>query len=258
MDGLMLEDEYCGKLGLNHMDASAQIPAREYLADVIYVLARNAETMGNLANYIRTGRGDDAGIFKFPRKKKGSTAMPHKDAKGGNPSVEEQTESSANYMRGALGTSLSSCKFDYARDLSGSASDRIIFEDAFNWGDFVVRRLANIVYKLEPVEERCKERVYRSYGAPTAQWVMNYVTDKTKTNNPLPRSEAHDIIAKLATEAYVSKVQFRDVVLNCPDINSRLDRDTIIKITDPTNYIGRSKDIIERVYNKYHGKKTLV
>lgn len=257
MDGIKLEEEYCKALGLKHMDASAQIPAREYLSDVIYVLARTAETMGNLAHYIRMGRGDDAGIFRFPRKKKGSTTMPHKDAKGGNPTVEEQTESYVNYMRGIMPTSLSSCRFDYGRDLSGSASDRIIFETAFNWGDFVARRLADVVHKLEPVEERCKERVTRSYGAPTAQWVMTYVTDKTKTANPMPRSEAHDLIAKLATDAYDSKTQFRDIVLACSDITSRLDRDTIIRITDPTNYIGRSKDIIDGVYSKYHGNKTL-
>jgi adenylosuccinate lyase len=130
-------------------------------------------------------------------------------------------------------------------------------EDAFKWGDFVIRRLANLVYKLQPVEERCRERVYCSYGAPTSQQVMNYVTDKTKTNNPMPRSEAHDLIGRLATQAYDSKTLFRDVVLDCPEINSRLDRDTIIQITDPTNYIGNSREIIENVYAKYHGKKTL-
>jgi adenylosuccinate lyase len=119
MDGIALEEEYCRKLGIGHMDASAQVPAREYIADVAFVLARNAETMGNLAHYIRMGRGDDSGIFVIPRgKKKGSSTMPHKDAKGGNPTVEEQTESYANEMRGALMTSISSCRIDYARDLT--------------------------------------------------------------------------------------------------------------------------------------------
>ncbi|MGC9310900.1 MAG: lyase family protein, partial [Candidatus Aenigmatarchaeota archaeon] len=159
MDGIALQEAYCKDLGIGHMMAPAQIPAREYLTAIISEMAINAETMRDFAKFIRQHRSDDTGVFKVPRKNKGSSAMPHKDEKGGNPSLEEQTESYSNVTRGALTTSLSSCTFDYARDLTGSASDRIILPEVFVFGDYVIRRLAGRVYSLQPVEDRCMERV---------------------------------------------------------------------------------------------------
>jgi adenylosuccinate lyase len=183
--------------------------------------------------------------------------MPHKDMKGGNPVAEENTESFTNNMRGIMQTSLSSCRFDYARDLSGSASDRIILENMFKFGDYATRRMAGVVSKLEPVVERCEERVLRSYGVVTAQQVMTYLTDPRKTEKPMTREEAHELTAKLATKAYDSKINFSDIVMQSEEILSRFSRDDIIEITNPLKYIGQSKDIVKNVFERYHGKKTL-
>lgn len=253
---MKLQEAYCEKLGLRYMMAPAQIVGREYTTDVLYALARTAETVGNLAHYVRWGRGDDVGIFRFPRKNKGSSAMPHKDAKGGNPTAEEQAESFTNYMRGVLMTSLSSCRFDYARDLSGSASDRIILEDSFKFGDHTIRNMAGTVAKLELIPERAKERVYRSFGAVTSQEIMNYLTDGRVTANPMSRDEAHELTARLATQAYDSKKQFVDLLLESRDVMDRLPRELVVEVADPARYIGQSKEIIHAVYDAFHGKKT--
>ena len=95
-DGMKLQEEYCKRLGLRHMKAPAQIPGREFLSHIVYGMGVAAQTMYGLADYIAWGRSDDVGIFKVPRGNKGSAAMPHKDAKGGNPTIEEQTESFVN------------------------------------------------------------------------------------------------------------------------------------------------------------------
>jgi len=257
VDGMKLQEEYCKRLGLRHMKAPAQVPGREFLSNIVYGMAVAAQTMGGLAHYIRWGRSDDVGIFRVPRGKKGSSAMPHKDAKGGNPTVEEQTESFAKYMLGASTTSLATCMFDYARDLSGSASDRLLFDDMFKWGDFVVRRLANRTHSLELIPERCNERVDRTYGTVTSQQLMTYLTDGRKTGNPMTRKDAHDLSAKLATEAYDSRTPFSDVVRGDERITSLYDEETIGKITDPFQYIGMSKEIIRDVFCSYHGKRAL-
>ncbi|MDI6806277.1 MAG: lyase family protein [Candidatus Aenigmarchaeota archaeon] len=260
IDGIKLQEEYCKKLSIGYMIAPAQIPGREFVTDIIYVMARSAETMQNLAFYIAWGFGDDVNIFKDtnPKKRKGSSAMPHKDIKGGNRTIEEQTESFANYMRGAMQTSLSSCKFRYARDLSGSASDRIILEDMFKWGDFVIRRLAEVVYYLDLNEDRCIERVRRAYGVVTSERVLTYLTDHRKTQFPMAREEAHNLVSELATKAYNEKREFGDVLLESPDVVSRLSTETIRMITNPMNYTGQSREIIEKVFNAYHGRKVLV
>jgi adenylosuccinate lyase len=258
IDGIKLQEEYCKKLGIGHMIAPAQIPAREFLSDIVYGVFRNAATMANTARYVRWGRSSDVGIFKFPRGSKGSSAMPHKDLAGGNPRIEEQTESFFNYMLGALSTSGSSTQFDYARDLTGSASDRIMFDDMFKWGDHVTRELGGLLYKLELNPERCLERIGRSYGVVTSEQLMTYLTDHRRTSNPMARDEAHDLAAKLATEAYDRKRNFTDVVLASPEVTSRLSRETIVDITDPIKYLGQTEEIMDMVFKKYHGKRTLL
>jgi adenylosuccinate lyase len=219
-------------------------------------MARYGETLNNIAKYIALGRSDDVNIFinGSPQKKKGSSAMPHKDAKNGNPSTEEQVMSARNYLVGNLVTALMNCEFPYTRNLSASANSRINFEDGFKFLDHATRSLANITYWLKLREDRSKERILRSYGVVTSQHVMTYLTDHRKVDNPMTRSEAHDLMGKLATEAWEEKIPFFEKLKTNEAVTSRLSLDILKEITDPLKYIGQSKEIIRTVYEKYHNK----
>jgi len=46
------------------------------------------------------------------------------------------------------------------------------------------------------------------------------------------------------------------VLLKTPEIASRIPEPEIRRLADSTGYIGRSKEIIEKVYKSFHGKKT--
>ncbi len=252
-----IQEIYCEMLGLKCMDAAAQTPGREYLFDFIAALGRTAETMGNLATYIATGRGDDTNTFVSvkPGKHVGSSTMPHKNAKNGNPSKEEQTVAYANMMGGFVATAQRSIQMAYARDLTNSASDRIMHEIAFKWGDEVIRNLAKTVYYTDLNVERCIERVERSFGVVTSSPVMTTLTDGRKTENPLSRAEAHDLAAEFAQQAWDERRPFVDVLLENEEIIGRLDEETVREITNPLTYIGKSKEIIQTDYDKYHGNK---
>jgi len=259
IDGMKLQEKYCRRLEIGFMDASAQIPGREFIADVVYSIVRTAATMASLSFYVRNGKGDDVDIFLdvSSKQRKGSSAMPHKDIKGGNPTVEEQVESFFKLALGELVTSVSTIPFTYARDLSGSASDRIILEDLFKFGDHVARELARTVYFLGLNEARAKKRVNRSLGLVTSEQVMTYLTDHRRTRNPMPRNEAHELVATLATRAYSEKKRFVEVILKSLEITSRLSEETLRRITDPEEFIGQTREIMELVFDKYHGLKTL-
>jgi len=258
VDGIKLQEEYCKSLKLGFMDANAQIPGLEFEADIFYSMSRVGETMNNIAKYIATGRGDDVNIFiNLGKKQKGSSAMPHKDAKRGNPTSEEQNMSVRNEMVGNLVTAMINCEFPYARNLAASANTRINLEDGFKFLDQGVRKLAKVVYNIGLREERSIERVLRSYGCCTSQQVMTYLTDHRKTENPMTRGEAHDLMGELATHAWDNRIPFVEVLLKNKEVTSRLKEPIIKNITDPLKYIGQSKEIIDIVYKKYHGKKTL-
>ncbi|MCK4550618.1 MAG: hypothetical protein KAT91_01565, partial [Candidatus Aenigmarchaeota archaeon] len=252
-----IQETYCEMLGLKCMDAAAQTPGREYLFDFITALGRTAETMGNIATYIATGRGDDTNIFVNvkPGKNVGSSTMPHKNSKNGNPSKEEQTVAYANIMGGFVATAQRSIQMAYARDLTNSASDRIMHETAFKWGDEVIRNLAKTIYYTDLNVERCIERVERSFGVVTSSPVMTALTDNRETENPLSRAEAHDLAAEFAQKAWDEKRPFVDVLLENDEIIARLDEEILRKITNPLTYIGQSKEIIQTVYDKYYGNQ---
>lgn len=259
IDGIKLQEEYCKELGIGFMDAPAQLPGLEFEADVAYVMSRLGETMNNIAKYIAWGRSDDVNVFinGSPSKKKGSSAMPHKDAKNGNPDAEEQFMSVRNYLMGNMTTALANCELPYARNLAASANSRINLEDGFKFVDHGIRRLANIVYWIDINGERSRERVLRSFGVVTSQQVMTYLTDQRRTSMPMARSEAHDLMGKLATDAWSRKTPFVDVVLANEEVRKRLDEETIRRITNPLDYIGESQRIVELIADKYHKKRTL-
>ena len=259
IDGIKLQERYCKDMGIGFMDAPAQVPGLEFEADVFYTLARMGETINNAASFIAWGRSDDVNVFvnQSPQKKKGSSAMPHKDTKNGNPVSEEQFKSARNYAAGNLVTALMNCQMPYARDLSGSANARINFDGGFKFLDHGIRQMAGVVYWLGLQQERSGERVLRSYGVVTSQEVMNYLTDSRKVASPMSRSTAHDLMGELATRAWTSKRPFLDVLSECQEVTGRISPAVLKEITDPLTYIGQSKEIVRTVYEKYHGKKTL-
>ncbi|MBN1503067.1 hypothetical protein JW930_05975 [Candidatus Woesearchaeota archaeon] len=259
IDGILLQQEYCKALGIGYMDAPAQLPGLEFEADIAFAMARIAETMNNIARYLAMGKGTDTNVFSDtnPRRRKGSSGMPHKDMVGGNPTAEEQVMSLRNYLHGLVATALDNCQFPYCRDLSASSNARINFEDGFKYLDHCIRRLASAVYWLGINEDRSRERVERTFGVVTSQAVMTYLTDQRFVANPMVRSEAHNLTARLATEAYEQRRPYIEVLLECEEVTSRIDEQTLRKITDPSQYVGESQRIIQTVFNKYYQVKTL-
>ena len=258
IDGMVLQDDYTASLGVGRMIAAAQLPGLEFEADVHYVLTRLGETIGNIARYIATGRGDDPNIFvnASPIRKKGSSAMPHKDAKNGNPTAEEQAMAMTNYLRGGMTTALVNCDMPYARNLAASASARIIFENGFKFFDHATRRLASTVYWLGLNEGRATERVNRSYGAVTSAQIMTCLTDSRMVSNPMGRGEAHELVGRLASEAWNGRRQFLDVLLANAEVNSRIPADRLRQLADPALYVGESKRIIQAVKDACYRKAT--
>lgn len=256
LDGVELQKAYCERLKIGYMDAPAQIVGREFKMDVLYTLARIGTTVDNLAHYIRWGKSHDVNLFyNMGKKGKGSSTMPHKDAVGGNPIAEEQAGASRGIAVGALNAAITTAVFSYARDLTASASNRIIFEDAFKMSDHLIRRISQVVYSLGIDTNRAEERFERTYGVTTAQRVMNALVS---CDDPMPRSEAHDLCGELATKAFDEEQPFLGYLLAEPEVKKRLSDQKIMDLTETKNFIGQSKEIIKTVYDEYHGKKTLV
>ena len=165
--------------------------------------------------------------------------------------------SARNYLVGNLMTAMMNCEMPYARNLEASSNMRINLEHGFKFIDHTIRRMSEVMYWLKLNEERSKERVLRSFGVVTSQLVMNYLIDYRQVTDPMSRSDAHNLLGKLATEAWNNKQQFVAVLLNNEEITNRLSNVKIMELSDPLEYIGESKRIIQLVADMYHHKKTL-
>ena len=99
-----------------------------------------------------------------------------------------------------------------------------------------------------------QRRLERTYGVLTSQQVMTYLTDQNIVKDPMTREYAHELIGRLATEAYNNQIPFIDVLLKNEEVMDRLDKDILKEITF-TN-IGKSKEIIESVAKSFYGKST--
>ncbi|MBT5739837.1 hypothetical protein HOI26_01935 [Candidatus Woesearchaeota archaeon] len=258
IDGPELEKDLCDILAVNSMIAPAQLPGLEFETDVVYALTRISATVGNLATYIRRHKGSDAALFldSNPKRRKGSSAMPHKDLYGGNPTTEEQDNSWFNHMAGTLTTAMMNTQMDYARDLSASANMRVALETAFKVLDHGIRRLASTVYWLNIDEDRARERIDRTFGVTTSNQVLYHLTDPRMVKEPLGRKEAHHLLAKLATQAYTEQRQFGDVLLE-DSTTAVLGELKIRELTDPYTFIGESQRLIRDVKEKHYQKITI-
>ena len=259
IDGMKLQQEFCKRVGVNHMTAAAQLPGLEFEADVVYAVTRIGMTLNNLAKYIALGYGNDAELFfdTNPRKRKGSSGMPHKDMKGGNRIKEEQDVSVANKLMGWMMTALANCEVPYARSLYASANTRIDFEDNFKFVDHGVRELSSVVFYLGLNADISKERVLRTYGVVTSPQVMTYLTDPRFVDEPMARSEAHNLVGQIATTAWQERIPFVELLLKNGEVSRRLSEKTLREITDPIRYIGQSKEVIRTVADKCYQRKTL-
>ncbi|HLD42763.1 MAG TPA: lyase family protein [Candidatus Nanoarchaeia archaeon] len=259
VDGRKLESDLMERLGLRSMIAASQTPPREALCDIGSAVAISMATLASIAREIKKQKSDDVDTLweVVDEGTKGSSAMPHKDIKGGNPSMEERIRSLSHMASGYTATLYATADMAYARDLEGSASDRIVLGDLFKIADYAAKLTANILLRLTPHEERIRERIERTQGVTTASRVVAYLTDPRLTENPLSRREAHDLIGKLAKKAYTDKVPFYNILLASEDALSRLGQETIKEISNPLAYIGESKQQVLDVAKAYYGKRTL-
>ena len=74
---------------------------------------------------------------------------------------------------------------------------------------------------------------------------MTYLTDKKRVQDPMTRSHAHDLIGEIATRAWNNQTPFIDMLLRDPEVTHKISENTLRKITNPLEYIGQSKEIIE-------------
>lgn len=172
-------------LNLEPINCSQIIPRDIYL-DYFYAVLKVVLAVEKIAYDIRVYSIDGINEMAEPFRKgqKGSSAMPHKK----NPILAENICGLTRLYKSYMQTAIDNCLTLLERDISNSASERIIFKDAAHISCFILKRLAEILKGLQIFPENADKNCNNFMKKISSQSNMN---DKIRLG--LSRKDSHDI-----------------------------------------------------------------
>ena len=206
-----IQDYVCEHLGINSADVSTQVIQRDRHAYYMATLAVIASSIEQMAMEVRNLQRTEVHEVEeaFGKGQKGSSAMPHKR----NPIGSENMCGCARVMRGYMATAYENVALWHERDISHSATERIIMPDATILLDYMLNRMMGILGNLTIFEEKMMADIYMTNGVIFAQRVMNALIGKGWV-----REQAYDTVQPVAMKAMATGSAYKDLLLQTPAV----------------------------------------
>ncbi len=200
-----MQDYVCDKLGIGSADVSTQVIQRDRHAYYLATIALIGASIEQMAMEIRGLQRTEVHEVEeaFGKGQKGSSAMPHKR----NPIGSENMCGCARVLRGYMATSYENVALWHERDISHSATERIILPDATMLLDYMLNRMCGILGNLTVFEEKMKSNIYITNGVIFAQRVMNALISKG-----FAREKAYDTVQPVAMAAMAAGKPYIDLL----------------------------------------------
>lgn len=210
-----VQDYVCEKLGISSADVSTQVIQRDRHAYYLATIALIGASIEQMATEIRGLQRTEVHEVEeaFGKGQKGSSAMPHKR----NPIGSENMCGCARVLRGYMATAYENVALWHERDISHSATERIILPDATMLLDYMLNRMGNILGNLTVFEEKMKADIYLTNGVIFAQRVMNALISKG-----FAREKAYDTVQPVAMAAMAQGLPYIDLLRENPVIKENL------------------------------------
>lgn len=210
-----VQDYVCGKLGIDSSDISTQVIQRDRHACYVATLALIGASLEQMALEVRNLQRTEVHEVEeaFGKGQKGSSAMPHKR----NPVSSENICGCARVLRGYMATAYENVALWHERDISHSATERIIMPDATILLDYMLNRMKGILENLVVFEDQMKANIYRTNGVIFAQRVMNALIDKG-----FVREKAYDTVQPVAMKAMATGASYQDLLKQDPVVTGAL------------------------------------
>jgi len=246
--GIELQNEVMKELNLNPEMIANQVVQRDRHAEVILLTALIGQTLAKIAREIRVlQRNEIAEIFEpFKKGQVGSSTMPHKR----NPHKSERICSLARVVKSNIIPALDNIVLEDERDLTNSASERVIFAESFVILDFMIKELTKILQGLEFDEDKIEENLNLTKGACLAEKIMVDLVNKG-----LGRQEGHEILRQAAIKARNENLYMKDILIEDKKIKNLFSKEELDEILDPHKYIGKAieqtENLIKFLKNKY-------
>ena len=210
-----VQDYVCEKLGIASSDVSTQVIQRDRHAYYMATLALIGASLEQMALEVRNLQRTEVHEVEeaFGKGQKGSSAMPHKR----NPISSENICGCARVLRGYMVTAYENVALWHERDISHSATERIIMPDATILLDYMLNRMKGILENLVIFEDQMKANIYRTNGVIFAQRVMTALIDKG-----FVREKAYDTVQPIAMKAMSLGASYQELLKQDPTVMSML------------------------------------
>ncbi len=210
-----VQDYVCDKLGIDSSDVSTQVIQRDRHAYYMATLAVIGASLEQMALEVRNLQRTEVHEVEeaFGKDQKGSSAMPHKR----NPVSSENICGCARVLRGYMVTAYENVALWHERDISHSATERIIMPDATILLDYMLNRMKGILENIVVFEEQMMANIYRTNGVIFAQRVMNALIDKG-----FVREKAYDTVQPIAMKAMSMGASYQELLKEDPTVMGAL------------------------------------
>ena len=215
---------------------------------MILLTALIGQTLAKIARENRIlQRNEIAEIFEpFKKKQVGSSTMPQKR----NPHKSERICSLARVVKSNVIPALDNMVLEDERDLTNSASERVIFAENFIFLDFMINELTKILQGLEFDENKIEENLNLTKGACLAEKVMVELVEKG-----IGRQEGHEILRQAAIKAREENLYIKDILNENKRIKEIFSEEELDEMLDPHKYIGKAveqfNNLIKYLKSKY-------
>jgi adenylosuccinate lyase len=239
-NGPEIQREVMKQLDLEPVLVSTQVVQRDRYAEVICDLALISATLEKIAKEIRNlQRTEIAEVFEpFREKQVGSSTMPHKR----NPHKSERICALSRIIRAFVHPAIENIPLEHERDLTNSASERIIFPETFILLDYMLIQMKGILSGLEFNYENIKKNLELTKGLNMTEYVMIGLVKKG-----IGRQEAHELLRQASILVSKENRDLKEVLLENEIVKKKLSKKELEYYLNPKNYLGTAVEQVENI-----------
>ena len=242
-----LEEKMCARLGLKAAAVSSQVIQRDRHAQYLATLATIASTLDKIATEIRHLQRTEVREAEeyFSEKQKGASAMPHKR----NPVTCEQISGLARVVRSNAQAGFENVALWHERDISHSSAERVIIPDSTTLADYLLNKTATLIETMFVYPQRMMANLESTHGLVfSGQLLLDLV------ESGVSREDAYRLVQSHAMRAWKEDLNFRELIVNDPEIRGRVPRAKIERAFD----LKRQLTNIDKIFARVFSKKTAV
>jgi adenylosuccinate lyase len=238
-----VEQYVCEKCGLKPSPISTQIIQRDIYAEFFSTLALIGCSLEKFTVEIRHLQRTEVSEVSeyFSGGQKGSSAMPHKK----NPVLSENISGLSRILRGNALASMENVALWHERDISHSSVERVIGPDSTIVLDFMLARFTNIIKNLLVYPENMKANLNKTKGLFYSQKILLELIQRG-----ISREDGYSIVQRNAMKAWEQKKDFKNIIIDDPEITEVIPLREIEKFCTPDFFIKHTDEIFERVFSK--------